>query len=127
MHDGGKRRGYVDLLGLLGHIAITIIAELMMAYKADGCRHFQYGYKYFRGKFNYTRDQVRCAIVRLEQKKLLERQYKTIKLNGRWFNNEIFLIFYPEHLKTLATEFDGTNNKNFQILQEIRNNKINGK
>ncbi|NRB10185.1 MAG: hypothetical protein HRU35_01000 [Rickettsiaceae bacterium] len=80
-------------------VAATILADLLTKYNAGEGTEFQLGYKYFIQEYNFTRTQVRDALVRLEKSYLLRREYRTIKVSDRKFNNEVFLILNSKNLR----------------------------
>lgn len=82
--------------------AIAILSELMFFYRRNGNIEFQLGFNYFKEKFNFGFDQVRDAIVRLEQASLVLRSLRSITISGRRFNNEMFLILQPENVLKLT-------------------------
>jgi hypothetical protein len=83
------------------NIAMTILAEVMLLHELYGKLEFHLGYKYFQDKFNYSRNQIRDALVRLEKANLLKRDYRTVQVNDRKFNNEMFLILNLEQIRKL--------------------------
>ena len=84
--------------------AITILSELMFLYRCNGNTEFQLGFNYFKEKFNFGFDQVRAAIVRLEQAGLVLRSLRSILISGRKFHNEMFLVLQPENVLKLTGE-----------------------
>ena len=82
-------------------ISMTILAEVMLLHELYDKLEFHLGYKYFQGKFNYSRNQIRDALVRLERANLLKRDYRTVQIHDRKFNNEMFLILNSEQIKKL--------------------------
>lgn len=74
------------------NVAITILGEVIRLHSIDGVCEFHLGYRYFQSNFNYGRFQIRNALVRLEKSDLLKRDYRTVQINNRKFNNEMFLI-----------------------------------
>lgn len=82
-------------------ISMTILAEVMFLHEIYDKLEFHLGYKYFQEKFNYSRNQIRDALVRLERANLLKRDYRTVQIHDRKFNNEMFLILNSEQIKKL--------------------------
>ncbi len=82
-------------------ISMTILSEVMFLHEIYDKLEFHLGYKYFQRKFNYSRNQIRDALVRLERANLLKRDYRTVQVHDRKFNNEMFLVLNPEQIKKL--------------------------
>jgi len=83
------------------NVAITILAEVMRLHAIDGSYEFHFGYKYFQDNFNYSRYQIRNALVRLEKIGLIKRIYQTVLIHNRKFNNEMFLVLNQMKLNEL--------------------------
>jgi len=83
------------------NVAITILAEVMHLHATDGSYEFHLGYKYFQDNFNYSRYQIRNALVRLEKIGLVKRIYRTVLIHNRKFNNEMFLVLNQIKLNEL--------------------------
>ena len=82
-------------------IAMTILSEVMLLHELYGNLEFHLGYKYFQSKFNYSRNQIRDALVRLEKSNLVKRDYRTVKIHNRKLNNEMFLVLNLSQIKKL--------------------------
>ena len=80
-------------------IGSTIMSELLNQYNITGKLSFHMNYKYFKKKFNFSRVQTRNALLRLEEKNLVKRQFETIRKNNRKFTNQMFLNLNIEKLK----------------------------
>ncbi len=80
-------------------IGATIVAELLNQHHQTGKVKFYMNYKYFKKKFNLTRVQTRDALLRLEEKNLVKRQFRTIRKDNRKFNNQMFLCLNLERLQ----------------------------
>ncbi|GAB4165569.1 MAG: hypothetical protein Tsb006_5060 [Rickettsiaceae bacterium] len=89
------------------NVAITILAEIMRLHGIDGAYEFHLGYQYFQSNFNYSRFQIRNALVRLEKTGMVKRTYRTVQIHNRKCNNEMFLLL------------------NLQKVNELKNLKVN--
>ena len=59
-------------------VAITILSELYFLYRKNNGAEFNDGYTYFERKFDFTRSQLKDAIIRLDNKGLAYRSFRTI-------------------------------------------------
>ena len=82
-------------------IGITILSELLTQHDISGKLKFSMSYKYFKKKFNLTRIQVRSAIIRLEKKNLIKRDFETVEEQGRKMPNQMFLSLNIDKLKSI--------------------------
>ena len=80
-------------------IGSAILGELLNQYHQTGKIKFYMNYKYFKKKFNFSRVQTRSALLRLEEKNLVKRQFQTIRKDNRKFTNQMFLCLNLEQLQ----------------------------
>ncbi|WPY01837.1 DNA-like domain protein (plasmid) [Candidatus Trichorickettsia mobilis] len=73
-------------------VAITILSELVFLHRYQSNSEFQLKFSYFKQKFNFGLSQVKAGIVRLEKAGLVKRDLRTVRMYGRLFTNELFLI-----------------------------------
>ena len=73
-------------------VAITILSELVFLHRYQSNSEFQLKFSYFKQKFNFGLSQVKAGIVRLEKAGLVKRELRTVRMYGRLFTNELFLI-----------------------------------
>ena len=73
-------------------VAITILSELVFLHRYQNNSEFQLKFSYFKQKFNFGLSQVKAGIVRLEKAGLVKRDLRTVRMYGRLFTNELFLI-----------------------------------
>ena len=90
-------------------VAITILSELYFLYRKNNGAEFNDGYTYFERKFDFTRSQLKDAIIRLDNKGLAYRSFRTIVVNGRNFPNELHLKINLHRLLQLKTKYVSTN------------------
>ncbi len=98
--------------------SIAILAEIVYWYRPskDGTSKFkgdswQTSYDHFEKKFGYNREAVRRIFVKLEQLKLLHREFRTIEYRGHKYNNVLFLhlnrqVLFNESLNNNGKEED---------------------
>lgn len=60
---------------------------------------------YFERKFDFTRSQLKDAIIRLDNANLAARSFRTIVVNGRNFPNELHLKINLPKLLQLKTKY----------------------
>ena len=80
-------------------VGSAILSELLNQHDITGKSRFAMTYKYFKKKFNFTKIQVRAAIIRLEEKILIKREFKTIQGQRRKIPNQMFLCLNLEQLQ----------------------------
>jgi len=88
------------------NLAIGILSELLGLYLQSNphTRGFQIAYLQLSTKFNYSRRQLYNAIVRLEEKDLIQRRRATIEVDGQPLGNFLFLTLNIEELFQICTE-----------------------
>jgi hypothetical protein len=62
----------------------------------------QLGYKYFHEKFGLTEVQTRSALVFLEEKGLIFREFRNIVLDYHVLNNIMYIGIYPEKISEIS-------------------------
>ncbi|MDF2964767.1 MAG: hypothetical protein K0Q51_155 [Rickettsiaceae bacterium] len=80
------------------HISINIISEIIYWYrpnkkslsKFDGDA-WHTSYDHFVNKFNYHRESIRLALVRLEKLNLIKREFRSITVRGKKYPNALFI------------------------------------
>jgi hypothetical protein len=91
--------------------AIIILAEIVYWYRAakNGNSHkfhgnsLQLGYDHLINKLNFTRDQIRNALKKLEELNLVYRTFKTEVKFGSNYSNIMFLELNIEALQTVTS------------------------
>ena len=63
----------------------------------------------FEKKFNFTRNSLKGAFIRLEDINVLHRKRRTIQIEYKKIPNQLFLIFYLNSLLTLHPTEDKFN------------------
>ena len=127
MHFSGNvipHSWYYSITNSRGHPdsnAILILAEIVYWYRSSsqGNKHkfygnsLQLGYEHFETKFNFSRDQVRNALKKLEELKLVYRSFKTETKFGSTFSNIMFLDLNTEELVNITK-----NHKSEEVINE---------
>ncbi|PCJ28924.1 MAG: hypothetical protein COA94_03320 [Rickettsiales bacterium] len=72
-------------------VAITVLSELWFLHRKSGGAEFNAGYANFERKFDFSRSQLKDAMVRLHDDGLLRRSFRALVINGRTFPNELHL------------------------------------
>lgn len=90
-------------------VAITILSELYFLHRKTNGSEFNDGYAYFERKFDFTRSQLKDAIIRLDNANLAARSFRTIVVNGRNFPNELHLKINLPKLLQLKTKYIANN------------------
>jgi hypothetical protein len=90
-------------------IAITVLSEIVHLHCKTGKTEFQLDYSYFEKKFNFTRNSLKGAFIRLEDINVLHRKRRTIQIEYKKIPNQLFLIFYLNSLLTLHPTEDKFN------------------
>ena len=62
----------------------------------------QLSYKYFDQKFGFTKDQTRNALIFLENKKLISREFRDIIVGNQALNNVLYICIYPEKIAQMT-------------------------
>jgi hypothetical protein len=91
--------------------AIIILAEIVYWYRSTkkGNSHkfygasLQLGYDHFINKLNFTRDQIRNALKKLEELNLVYRAFKTESKFGSNYSNIMFLELKIETLRSITS------------------------
>jgi len=86
-------------------VAITILSELYFLHRKNNGVEFNDGYIYFERKFDFTRSQLKDAIIRLDKSSLVDRSFRTIIVHGRNFLNELHLRINLPKLLQLKTKY----------------------
>jgi hypothetical protein len=86
-------------------VAITILSELYFLHRRSNGAEFNDGYTYFERKFDFTRSQLKDAIIRLDKAGLAVRSFRTIIVHGRNFPNELHLKINLPKLLQLKTKY----------------------
>lgn len=86
-------------------VAITILSELYFLHRKSNGAEFNDGYTYFERKFDFTRSQLKDAIIRLDKAGLAVRSFRTIIVHGRNFPNELHLKINLPKLLQLKTKY----------------------
>lgn len=86
-------------------VAITILSELYFLYRKTNGAEFNDGYPYFERKFDFTRSQLKDAIIRLADADLVKRTFRTVVINGRNFPNELHLQINLPRLLQLKSKY----------------------
>jgi len=86
-------------------VAITILSELYFLHRKTNGGEFNDGYPYFERKFDFTRSQLKDAIIRLADADLVDRTFRTVVINGRNFPNELHLKINIPKLLQLKSKY----------------------
>lgn len=86
-------------------VAITILSELYFLHRKTNGAEFNDGYPYFERKFDFTRSQLKDAIIRLADADLVDRTFRTVVINGRNFPNELHLKINIPKLLQLKSKY----------------------
>lgn len=86
-------------------VAITILSELYFLHRKTNGAEFNDGYPYFERKFDFTRSQLKDAIIRLADADLVKRTFRTVVINGRNFPNELHLQINISKLLQLKSKY----------------------
>lgn len=86
-------------------VAITILSELYFLHRKTNGAEFNDGYPYFEHKFDFTRSQLKDAIIRLADADLVKRTFRTVVINGRNFPNELHLQINLPRLLQLKSKY----------------------
>ena len=86
-------------------VAITILSELYFLHRKTNGGEFNDGYTYFERKFDFTRSQLKDAVIRLADSELVTRTFRTVVINGRNFPNELHLKINLPKLVQLKSKY----------------------
>jgi hypothetical protein len=90
-------------------VAITVLSELYYLHRKTSGDEFNDGYVYFERKFDFTRSQLKDAIIRLDKADLADRSFRSISVNGRIFPNELHLKINLPKLLQLKAKYVSNN------------------
>ena len=84
-------------------VSITILAEVLFKYRTGEMvkRRWRVNYGYFENKFEFSKNQIRCAFTRLESFGIITREVLTENYNNRKYGGVLYLIFDCEKLDAL--------------------------
>ncbi|MCC8369346.1 MAG: hypothetical protein LN573_04715 [Rickettsia endosymbiont of Oxypoda opaca] len=66
---------------------------------------WQTSYEHFERKFNYNKQRVRRAIIRLEELNLVKREFHIVSIKGQKYNNILTLRLNIEQFKVYCIEY----------------------
>ena len=88
----------------------------------------QLGYKYFKNKFGLSEGQTRYALIFLEEKGLISREFRNIVIDHNALNNVMYINIYPEkiseitgkthNLPTLVNKINSVEHASLQISED---------
>jgi hypothetical protein len=88
-------------------IAITILSEVLFKYRTGEVVQgkWRVNYGYFENKFDFSKNQIRSALTRLEVHKIVTREIKTESHNDRKYAGVVYLIYNHEVLQSMQKNF----------------------
>jgi hypothetical protein len=88
-------------------IAITILAEVLFKYRTGQVvkGKWRVNYGYFENKFDFSKNQIRAALTRLEAYKVVTREITTESHNDRKYGGVLYLIYNHEALQLIQKNF----------------------
>lgn len=62
----------------------------------------QANYKYFFDKFGFSENQTRNALIFLEEKQIISREFRDIKIDKHILNNIMYIEIFPEKIQEIS-------------------------
>ncbi|MCC8371424.1 MAG: hypothetical protein LN568_01465 [Rickettsia endosymbiont of Pseudomimeciton antennatum] len=90
--------------GKLDTTAGSILSVLIFLYRHNGNSKFQLIFSYFKDKVNFGILQLKDAVIRLEQTKLVLSSFRTVMAYGRKSANELLLILLIGNVLKLTND-----------------------
>lgn len=87
-------------------VAITILSELWFLYRKRGIEEYNEGYDYFERKFNFSKSQLQDATRRLHDNGIIERSFRSIKINRGLYPNVLHITLNISKLLLLRKQYD---------------------
>lgn len=87
-------------------VAITILSELWFLYRKRGVEEYNNGYDYFERKFNFSKSQLQDATRRLHDNGIIERSFRSIKINRGLYPNALHIKLNISKLLLLRKQHD---------------------
>ena len=87
--------------------AITILSEVFFKYRLNESKIYkwQVSYRYFENKFNFSKNQIRSALIRLEALNIVSREIVTEVINNNKYGGILKLVFHSDNLSKLQENF----------------------
>jgi hypothetical protein len=110
-------------------IAITILSEVLFKYRTGEVIQgkWRVNYGYFENKFDFSKNQIRSALTRLEVHKIVVREIKTESHNDRKYGGVLYLIYNHEVLQSIQKNFLSPQKKLIPPCEKPHPNKSSNK
>ncbi len=106
-------------------IAITILAEVLFKHRTGQVTQgkWRVNYGYFENKFDFSKNQIRAALTRLEAYKIVTREVRTESHNDRKYGGVLYLIYNHQALQLIQKNFTSLQKKLTPPCEKLDPNK----